>query len=193
MRADKQVRAQPTSPPKKPPAATEQAIFMQAVADVTPLRQSLPYPHPPQAVSPWPLHHLYEEERDSQDGMSDFWPWDSMASDEEARFLRPGQKHDTLKKLQRGHWPVQASLDLHGFNSDQARMAVGGFVLDCVARRRRCVRIVHGKGLSSRNNEPVLKNKLRNWLAQREEVLGFCQAGPADGGAGAVVLLLRGR
>jgi DNA-nicking Smr family endonuclease len=56
----------------------------------------------------------------------------------------------------------------------------------------RCVRIVHGKGLGSRNREPVLKGKLRKWLALRDEVLAFCQAPAAEGGSGAALVLLRG-
>jgi DNA-nicking Smr family endonuclease len=51
---------------------------------------------------------------------------------------------------------------------------------------------VHGKGLGSRNREPVLKGKLRRWLALREEVLAFCQAPATQGGAGAALVLLRG-
>jgi DNA-nicking Smr family endonuclease len=53
------------------------------------------------------------------------------------------------------------------------------------------VRIIHGKGLRSRNREPVLKHKLRHWLMQRDDVLAFCQARPVDGGSGAVMVLLK--
>jgi DNA-nicking Smr family endonuclease len=53
------------------------------------------------------------------------------------------------------------------------------------------VRIVHGKGLGSRHREPVLKGKLRKWLAVRDEVLAYCQAPSAQGGSGAVLVLLR--
>jgi DNA-nicking Smr family endonuclease len=56
----------------------------------------------------------------------------------------------------------------------------------------RCVRIVHGKGLGSRNREPVLKGKVRKWLTLRDEVLAFCQAPAPQGGSGAVLVLLKG-
>jgi len=56
---------------------------------------------------------------------------------------------------------------------------------------RRCVRIIHGKGLGSKNRLPVLKNKVRHWLMQREDVLAFCQARAVDGGTGAVIVLLK--
>jgi DNA-nicking Smr family endonuclease len=47
--------------------------------------------------------------------------------------------------------------------------------------------------LRSRNREPVLKRRVAGWLIQREEILAFCQARSADGGGGAVVVLLKGR
>ena len=49
----------------------------------------------------------------------------------------------------------------------------------------------HGKGLGSKDKLPVLKGKARVWLAQRDEVIAFCQARPAEGGSGAMVVLLR--
>ena len=63
--------------------------------------------------------------------------------------------------------------------------------LDASSKRGfRCVRVIHGKGLSSRDHEPVLKARVGGWLAQREDVLAFCQARPEEGGSGAVLVLL---
>jgi DNA-nicking Smr family endonuclease len=53
------------------------------------------------------------------------------------------------------------------------------------------VRIIHGKGLGSKNREPVLKAKIKTWLARYEDVLAYCQAPDRDGGAGATLMLLR--
>ncbi|GAB3266963.1 Smr/MutS family protein [Chitinimonas naiadis] len=189
LRAERQVQL---AKPRPTPPETEATLFRKAVQDVLPLKHPLPYPHPAAPVSDAPLQHQRDEQRVMHDAMTDFWPWDEIESGEELLYLRSGQKLDTLKKLRRGHWVVQAHLDLHGLNTDEARAAVGGFLHQCVQQDRRCVRIVHGKGLGSRNKEPVLKNKLRNWLAQRDEVLAFCQARPVDGGAGAALVLLRG-
>ena len=55
----------------------------------------------------------------------------------------------------------------------------------------RCLRVVHGKGLGSPGREPVLKAKVQRWLVQKQQVLAFVQAKPAEGGAGALVVLLR--
>jgi DNA-nicking Smr family endonuclease len=115
----------------------------------------------------------------------------ALESGEELAFVRRGYSPALLRKLRRGHWVVEASLDLHGLNRAQAAEAVREFLRDSRAQRLGCVRIVHGKGLRSRNREPVLKAKVYHWLKLREEVLAFCQAPAADGGAGAVLVLLR--
>jgi len=62
---------------------------------------------------------------------------------------------------------------------------------DATQRGLRCVRVVHGKGHGSPGREPVLKTKVRSWLVQKQEVLAFVQARPAEGGSGALVVLLR--
>jgi DNA-nicking Smr family endonuclease len=116
---------------------------------------------------------------------------DAIESGEELAFLRDGLSRQLLRKLRRGHWVVEDGLDLHGMNRVEAAASVAAFLRRCLARRLRCVRIVHGKGLRSRNREPVLKGKLRKWLSVRDEVLAFCQAPAVDGGGGAVLVLLK--
>ena len=116
---------------------------------------------------------------------------DAIDSGEELAYLREGLPRQLLRKLRRGHWVVQDSLDLHGMNRLQAAASVAEFLRQCRGRRLQCVRIIHGKGLGSRNREPVLKGKLRKWLAVRNEVLAFCQAPANDGGGGAVLVLLK--
>ena len=108
-------------------------------------------------------------------------------------YLRDGMSRHVLRQLRRGHWVVQAGIDLHGMVRNEAAERVAEFLLDCSNRGLRCVRIVHGKGLGSRNREPVLKNKLRIWLPRRDDVLAFCQAPDDDGGSGAVLILLKPR
>ena len=121
----------------------------------------------------------------------DSTPSSALETGEEAAFVRDGLSRQVLRKLRRGHWVVQAELDLHGMTRAEARAAVADFLREAVRRARRCVRIVHGKGLGSKNREPVLKGKVRGWLAQREEVLAFCQAPAPQGGSGAMLVLLR--
>ncbi len=121
-------------------------------------------------------------------------PWEqSMETGEELAYLRPGLGNDVLRKLRRGHWVTQDELDLHGMTRAQAHPLISEFLAGCGKRGLRCVRIVHGKGLRSPNREPVLKGKIRTWLARRDDVLAFCQAPAAEGGAGAMLVLLKGR
>lgn len=112
---------------------------------------------------------------------------------DEAAWLKPGMSPNVLRDLRRGRWVVQAQIDLHGMNRDEARHHVALFLAESRAHDKRCLRIVHGKGLGSPGREPVLKKLVLGWLAQRREVLAFCQARPAEGGAGAVIVLLQGR
>jgi len=114
-----------------------------------------------------------------------------IESGEELAFVRDGRSPDVLRKLRRGHWVVEESLDLHGLNRSEAAAAVREFLRGCRARRLGCVRIVHGKGLGSRNREPVLKRKVYHWLKMRDDVLAFAQAPAAHGGSGAVLVLLK--
>ena len=106
-------------------------------------------------------------------------------------YLRPGLGADVLIRLRRGHWSVQGEIDLHRLTSAEARDALADFLFDARARGLRCVRVIHGKGLSSPNREPVLKSKVRRWLSQWDEVLAYCEAPRHGGGGGAVVVLLK--
>lgn len=114
-----------------------------------------------------------------------------LDTDESLSYRRPGIGPDVLRKLRRGAWVIQNEIDLHGLRVEQARAALGTFLRDAIKRGQRCVRVVHGKGLGSKDRTPVLKGKVRAWLAQRDEVIAFCQARGAEGGAGALVVLLR--
>jgi DNA-nicking Smr family endonuclease len=73
---------------------------------------------------------------------------------------------------------------------EDARERLGAFIREANQQGLRCVRIIHGKGLGSPGRAPVLKRRVYNWLVQKIEVLAFVQAKPADGGAGALVVLL---
>ena len=95
-----------------------------------------------------------------------------------------------VRKLRRGHWVVRSEIDLHGLRIDEARKELGAFLSEASQLGVRCVRVIHGKGLGSKDRQPVLKEKVRAWLVQREEVIAFAQARAAEGGSGALVVLL---
>ena len=178
---------------RSPPSDNEPSEdFRRAVEGVKPL--GTPRRQPRRATPPPPLPR--QKRRDELAALAESLEGplsvdDAIDSGEELVFLRDGLSRQVLRKLRRGHWVVEDSLDLHGMNRIEAAHAVTQFMRRCLLRRSRCVRIVHGKGLGSPNREPVLKGKLRGWLAQREEVLAFCQAPAVHGGGGAVLVLLR--
>lgn len=106
-------------------------------------------------------------------------------------FLRNGLSRMTLRRLRRGHWPIEDSLDLHGNTSDVARKLLQEFLHEAAQRRLRCVLVIHGKGINSPGGEAVLRRLARNWLAQRPDVLAYCDASSSTGGRGAALVLLK--
>ena len=86
---------------------------------------------------------------------------------------------------------VQAEIDLHGLNRDEARHTLASFIAENLHYGKRCIRVVHGKGLSSPQKTSILRQLVRGWLIQRNEILAYCQAKPQDGGEGALIALLR--
>lgn len=148
--------------------------------------------HPRKSIAPIARQRLRDEQEALTESLSDHPKWEiGKETGDELVYLRDGLPLQTLRKLRRGHWVIQRDLDLHGHTTDEARTAVVAFMQSCLRDGIRCVRIVHGKGLRSKNREPVLKNKVGNWLRQRDEVLAYCQARQTDGGGGAVTVLVK--
>jgi len=195
-RALREQAAQPATlhqaPHKPKPQADGAVLFRRAVADAIPLppsgRADLARPRP----KPVAHQRRADEQQVLIDALSDPWDWEAAVSTgEELFFSRPGVPTAAIRKLRRGGWVIKGELDLHGHTGDEARTALATFLNRCMREDRRCVRIIHGKGHGSKNRLPVLKNKVRHWLMQREDVLAFCQARAVDGGAGAVIVLLK--
>lgn len=108
-------------------------------------------------------------------------------------YHRPGLQNSVLRKLRRGQYPVQDELDLHGLTLSEAGVRLADFLLHARGQRLSCVRIIHGKGLSSPGKSPVLKPQVARWLRAHEGVLAFTPARREDGGSGAMYVLLRSR
>ena len=153
--------------------------------DVDPLpegkRKELPKARP----APIPRQTRRDEQAALQESLGPLSPDDAMDTGEELLFVRPGVSRQTLRKMRKGHWVVEAQIDLHGLDRHAALSQTGEFLEKAKKRGLRCVRIVHGKGLG------VLKAKLRKWLPMKDEVLAFTQAPAAQGGSGALLVLLR--
>lgn len=116
---------------------------------------------------------------------------DRLEGGDEPNYLRRGLANTVLRDLRRGRWVIQGEIDLHGLNRDEARHRLASFLADCLQHGRRCVRVIHGKGHGSPQKLSILRQLVRGWLAQRQEVLAYCQAKPQDGGEGALLVLLR--
>lgn len=118
---------------------------------------------------------------------------DRLDMGDEAAFLQSGLPRRVLTDLRRGRWVVQGEVDLHGLTREEARTTLSRFLAASLHQGQRCLRVIHGKGLGSPGGVGLLKQLSKGWLAQREEILAFCQAKPHDGGEGALLVLLRAR
>jgi DNA-nicking Smr family endonuclease len=192
----------PAPPAEEPPPAVddERAFLdeMQGVAQLAPDPRGRhgPVAAPPPSATPRRRRasddaEAYAALADLVDGAGIF---DISATDEYVEALAPGIDRRLLKKLRAGDYAVQAHLDLHGLNAEEARGEVERFLTAQRLAGRRCVLVIHGRGHGSKEGIPVLKERLQVWLTRgrvARGVLAFCTARPADGGAGAVYVLLR--
>ena len=170
----------------------EAALFRDAVRDATPLESSARAGSKSESPPPVPVQSLLDGHDALVESLAGPLSWDqSIETGEEPSYLRTGLARDVLRKLRRGHWVVQNIVDLHGLNREEARSVLAEFLGGCLKRGLRCVRVIHGKGLRSPGREPVLKGKVQRWLAQRDEILAFCEAPKNQGGSGALLVLLK--
>ena len=173
----------------------EAALFRDMVGEVVPVRGA---PRLPAAAPEVDLNRITDPDAEvlaqlnalvESDG-----PIDLSNSDEYIEGAIPSFDRKTLRKLRAGDFAVQAHLDLHGLTREEAKEALFAFLEDSRRRARRLVLVVHGRGIHSKDQIPVLKESLRVWLSQGrigKQVLAFATARPCDGGAGALYLMLR--
>ncbi len=173
-------------------STADKDLFIKAAGAVQPLtdkRQALLKKEQPKPI---PVQRERDEQAVLVEAISDEFDVSTLLdADEHMSFRRPGIGPDVTRKLRRGDWAIQREIDLHGLRTDEARNALGQFIRDARKHGIRCVRVVHGKGLGSPGKTPVLKSRVHSWLVQKKEVLAFVQAKPAEGGAGALIVLLQ--
>lgn len=190
-------RAKPPPPkpakPKPPPEEDDAALFFSAMDGVQQLtgRGEAPMPNVR-------LPEIIDENAEALAQLSELvagkGEFDIADTDEFIEGAAPGTDRNLLRALRRGDFSLQGHLDLHGMTQVEARDAVERFLTESRRARKRCVLIVHGRGLHSKDSIPVLKERLKVWLSQKrigQMVLAFATARPHDGGAGAVYVLLR--
>lgn len=172
--------------------ANEFRDAVERLGGVSPLpptgRHHRPAPH----AEPYARQRARDDEAVLVESVSDEIDVDSLLdTDDQLSYRRNGIGPDVVRKLRRGEWRIQDEIDLHGLRVDEARESLSAFLKEALKRGQRCVRVVHGKGLRSKDRRPVLRDKVRGWLVQRDEVIAFCQARGPEGGSGALVVLLR--
>ena len=167
----------------------ERELFRAAMRDVKPLGQAKPLParerRRPRAAS---------RRADEALALADSLRLDpadlDVESGDELRYSREGVAESLVRRLKQGEFAVRDEIDLHGMTQDEAHRALGAFLAEAVAQRRRCVRVIHGKGRGSGQRGPVLKSAVNRWLRRHGAVRAFCSARRNDGGTGALYVLL---
>lgn len=168
----------------------DKSLFQQAVSGARKLEQDKIRPHR-KRIKPIPRHLISDEQAALEESLAMPYVPDDIEVGDELLFSRNGVQNSVIRKLKKGQYPLEAELDLHRLTSLQAYEALVTFITQCTQRQIRCIRIIHGKGLSSKEKRPVLKGKVDRWLRQRDDILAFCSARSFDGGTGAVYVLLR--
>lgn len=191
-------------PPPPPPRKTKSerddedadALFRMAMEDVAPVRRGK---NEPQAA---PLiQRTTKEVNEDAEALAKLAELvatgeglDLADTDEYVEGLAHGADPSLLVTLRRGDFSVQAHVDLHGMLTEQARDALERFLVDSRRKGLRCVLVVHGRGLHSKDQLPIIKTRMQAWLSRgrlSRMILAFATARPVDGGAGAMYALLR--
>ncbi|MCW8945650.1 MAG: Smr/MutS family protein [Sedimenticola sp.] len=163
-----------------------QQLIQQELDDAVPHEHDKVTPYKPK-LKPLPLPP--NPKVTGEESLDDFIDL-NLETGEELEFIRPGIQYRLFQDLRRGRIPPESMLDLHGLRVVEARKALGGFLAHAIRHRLRVVQIIHGKGSRSEDQQPILKQKINQWLRQRDEVLAFCSAPRFDGGTGAAYVLL---
>lgn len=170
---------------------SDSRLFREAIGEV---RQFTPVAQPPAAAQPRPRAHMFEADEAAVAGDLLDMRFDPalLEMGDELSYLREGYPPRLLRALRRGHYSVQDELDLHHMNAAAAQRSLADFLAEVHHEGLHCVRIIHGKGLRSKAAGPVLKRLTDRLLRRRDDVIAFASARPAQGGTGAVIVLLKG-
>jgi DNA-nicking Smr family endonuclease len=174
-------------------ASDDRKLFRDSIGEIRPLaRLTAP---PPETTRPEPLPKQFERDEAAvrDELLTHALDLSAIEIGDEILYLKPGQPERLLKQLRRGQFSIRAEIDLHQMTVAVAREAIRQFLEEALAHNELCVRIVHGKGLRSAARGPVIKRMTEQLLRRRDDVLAFASALPAQGGTGAVLVLLRGR
>ena len=176
-----------------PEGLADEQLFEYAMRDVKSLGWSAVPLHnrPPVEIQ------TQDEEQDALLALEEFIREGNVEIEDTAEYIE-GTVHPRgrlyLHDLRSGRFSVQAHLDLHGLNLEDARFVLEEFLLESVRAGFTSVRVIHGRGRHSHKHHPVLKENIQRWLCTRRmsrHVIAYTSARRCDGGGGAVYVLLR--
>lgn len=176
-------------------SSNNRARFADLIKDTRPLHPDhsnrtediTPKPSP----SPVPRETLKDQHRILEESLDISLEFEGSQPGDSLSFRKNRIQKKTFQKLKKGQYGIEAELDLHGMTIAEAQAALARFIHAAHEKNIRCVQIIHGKGYGSSHQGPKLKPMVNQWLRQRKEILAFCSARPADGGTGAVYVLLK--
>jgi DNA-nicking Smr family endonuclease len=182
--------------PALPSGMRDEELFdhaIKAMKDVKALGWSaVPLHHrPPMEIQP------YDHEADALRALQEFIRNGNIEIEQTPEYIEAAVQPRGrlyLDDLRAGRFSVQAWLDLHGMNQQEARFGLDEFILAAVRANLTCVRVIHGRGRHSHKQEPILKESIQRWLCSRRlgrHVVAYTSARLCDGGGGAVYVLLR--
>ncbi len=183
------------NPSPLPADLSDEELFSWAMQDVRRLPEE---PEIPMEREPCAGRRDYDEDRETLKELHSLVrgeiPFDSRFSEEYIEAALNPAATPLLRRLRRGEFAIEDTLDLHRMDREEARRGVESFIHHAVRMRKGCVKIIHGRGHNSKENRAILKELLQHWLATRRMnrfVLAYTSARPCDGGYGAVYVLLR--
>lgn len=172
---------------KQAPTDDDHALFLSAIGDVRRLDDVSP---PPAAPKPRPRARMAEQDdAAARETFRHALHEQLLEAGDALAYRRDELPISSWQRLKRGELAAQEELDLHGTDARTAETLLRAFLNDARRHGLGCVRVIHGKGLQS-GGTPVLKNLVDRMLRHRADVLAFHSAPPAQGGTGAVVVLL---
>lgn len=173
---------------KKFPTAEDSDLFRQAIGHVQKIKtdkihigNAAPKPYP--KAKPLSGHEEWRRHDNSE--------IEQVSHEQTLIFTAPGLQKSVLTKLRKGFFGIQGNIDLHGLTAEAAQRELLNFIQDSLEKGYRCVHVIHGKGYGSNETQPVLKNQINRWLREHLAVQAFCSAPQRQGGAGAVLVLLK--
>lgn len=168
------------------------ALFLAEMADVKPLSPSASVlPHTRQDSESQQIKLQRSQfALKLQDLSIDVANIKPVLPDDELSFKQDGVQNGVFKQFKLGHYPVQASLDVHQYSVEKARSELLSFIEHAKSREWRNVLVIHGKGVNNKPIAALMKSFVNHWLGKIDGVMAYHSAPQLMGATGAVLVML---